>query len=387
LTMVGVTGTNGKTTTAFLLHHLLTALGHTAGLIGTVEYRIGQQALPATHTTPDALALQHLLRQMADAGCTACAMETSSHALVQHRVRGVRYDAALFTNLTQDHLDYHDTFDAYLAAKKILFDTLSEDAAAVVNLDDPAGAQMVADTAARVLTYGTGTEADVRVEILENTLEGLRLRLDGGTRRFRLVGRFNAYNLAGAYGAARALGYGRDETLDALAEAPPVPGRFEQFRFEDGTTAIVDYAHTPDALENVLATIRETQPPGARLWCVFGCGGDRDRAKRPCMAQAAERLADRLIVTADNVRTEPLARIMDDIRQGLERPDAARWIDDRAEAIATAAREAAPGDVVLVAGKGHEDYQIVGTERHHFDDREQVRRHFGLRTAPSPRGA
>ncbi len=379
LKMVAVTGTNGKTTTAFLTHHLLTALGCKTGLIGTIEYRFGGPPVPATHTTPDALELQRMLRQMVEAGCTACAMEASSHALAQSRLRAARFDVGIFTNLTQDHLDYHRTFDAYLAAKKLLFDHLPAGATALYNGDDEAGARLVTDTAARRVSYGQSPAADLRLEVLENHLEGLRLRLDGGERAFRLVGLFNAYNLAAAYGAGRALGYGHAETLDALAQAPPVPGRFEQFRFEDGTTVIVDYAHTPDALENVLKTIQATKPGQTALWCVFGCGGDRDRAKRPRMGALAERLADHVVVTADNARTEPLGQIMQDIRAGMQHPDEARWIDDRRAAIEAAARHARPGDVVLVAGKGHEDYQIVGTQKLPFDDREEVRKAFSAR--------
>ena len=383
LRLVGVTGTNGKTTTAFLIHHLLTALGARTGLIGTIEYRFGGEAVPATHTTPDALDFQRMLRTMVEAGCTACAMEVSSHALEQRRTHGAPFAVGIFTNLTRDHLDYHGTFEAYLAAKKILFDDLPATATALYNLDDPSGPALVTDTAGRVVSYGRSPEADLRVEVLANELAGLRLRLDGAERTFRLVGLFNAYNLAAAYGAGRALGYERAAVLDALAAAPPVPGRFEQVAFADGTTVIVDYAHTPDALENVLETIRETKPEGAALWCLFGCGGDRDATKRPLMGAVAERLADHVIVTADNARTEPLANIMHDIRAGFERPEAARWIDDRRAAIAAAATLAAPGDVVLVAGKGHEAYQIVGTEKRPFDDREEVKKHFAARGLPS----
>ena len=379
LTLVGVTGTNGKTTTAYLVHHLLTTLGEKTGLFGTIEYRFGGAPVTATHTTPDALVLNQMLRRMVDAGCTTCAMEVSSHALAQERVRALAFDVGLFTNLTRDHLDYHGTFSAYLDAKKRLFDDLPAGATALYNRDDLAGPKVVAGTAARVISFGDSDAADIRLEVIENGLRGLRLRLDGGERAFRLVGRFNAYNLAAAYGAARALGYEREAVLDALAEAPPVPGRFEQFAFDDGITVIVDYAHTPDALENVLQTIRRSMPDGAALWCLFGCGGDRDATKRPVMGQSAERYADHVIVTADNTRTEPLAQIMNDIRAGMHRPDDAHWIGDRRAAIEAAARHAAPGDVVLVAGKGHEAYQVIGTEKRPFDDREEVKALFGAR--------
>lgn len=379
LDLVGVTGTNGKTTTAYLTHYLLTALGRTAGLLSTIDYHFGAGPVPATHTTPDALDLHRMFHRMVEAGCTACAMEVSSHALVQDRVRTLPFKVGIFTNLTRDHLDYHGTLEAYRDAKKRLFDDLPSGSTALYNLDDPAGKAVVADTAATTVAYGTSDAADVRLEVLRDELRGLHLRLDGQTRSFRLVGRFNAYNLAAAYGAARALGYGREAVLDALATAPPIPGRFEQFAFEDGTTVVVDYAHTPDALENVLQTIRRTKPPAAALWCLFGCGGDRDATKRPFMGAVAEAYADHVIVTADNTRTESLARIMDDIRAGMRRPETARWIEDRHEAIEAAARHAAPGDVVLVAGKGHEAYQVIGTQKTDFDDREEVKKRFGSR--------
>ena len=376
LKLIGVTGTNGKTTVTHLIDHLLTELGETSGLIGTIAFRLGGPPKPATHTTPDALRLNQMLRTMVAAGCTSCTMEVSSHALDQDRVRALHYDVAVFTNLTRDHLDYHGSFQAYLAAKKKLFDGLPATSVAVYNLDDPAGSQVVADTSARRLSYGRTSEADVHVDVLENRLSGLRLRLDGMERAFRLVGLFNAYNLAAAYAAGRALGYSATDVLDALATAPPVPGRFETFRFGGGTTVIVDYAHTPDALENVLQTIRATKPAGAALWCVFGCGGDRDAGKRRPMGTLAEHYADRVVVTSDNPRTEDPEGIMNDIRRGMDRPAEAAWIVSRREAIAYVAHHAAPGDVVLVAGKGHETYQTIGTERHPFDDREEVVRIF-----------
>lgn len=377
LKLVGVTGTNGKTTTTFLLHHLLTTLGERTGLIGTIELRLGGAPIEASLTTPDALEINRLLRTMVTQGCTACVMEVSSHALDQDRVRGLRYDAALFTNLTRDHLDYHPSLQHYLAAKKKLFDGLTPEATALYNRDDAAGPQMVADTAAHVVSYGRTPEADLQVEVLANRLDGLRLRLDGRERTFRLVGLFNAYNLLAAYGAGRALGYAPGDVLDALATAAPVPGRFEQFRFASGTTVIVDYAHTPDALENVLQTIHETRPAEAAVWCLFGCGGDRDRDKRRLMGAIAERHADRVIVTSDNPRTEDPEAIMNDIRRGMDRPGEALWIVDRRAAIREAAARARPGDVVLVAGKGHEPYQVIGTEKRPFDDREEVKQSFG----------
>ena len=379
LTMVGVTGTNGKTTTTFLLHHMLTALDEKAGLVGTIALRIGEEQVAADLTTPDALELQRLLRRMVDAECTTCVMEVSSHALVQERVHGIAFDAAVFTNLTQEHLDYHGSFSNYLAAKKRLFDGLAAEAVALYNLDDESGSQMVADTAAEKWSYGQSEAADLRVEVVANRLQGLRLRLDGRGQDFRLVGLFNAYNLVAAYGTGCALGHAPQDVLAALGSAPPVPGRFEQIHFEDGRTVIVDYAHTPDALENVLTTIRAIKPKGSRLWCIFGCGGDRDQSKRRIMGSIAERYAERVIVTSDNPRTEDPASIMNDIRRGMNRPIEAQWIVDRREAIRQASLQAQSGDVVLVAGKGHETYQIIGTDKLPFDDREEVKKNFALR--------
>ena len=379
LRMVGVTGTNGKTTTTFLLHHALQTVGLKTGLIGTIRIDVGGGPMEPTHTTPDAVELQGLLRQMVDNGCTACAMEVSSHALDQDRARAVDFDAAVFTNLTRDHMDYHGSFDHYRAAKKKLFDGLSAEAAALYNADDPAGAYMVEHTQARRVSYGQSPEADLRVEVLENGVRGLRLRLDGAERTCRLVGSFNAYNLAAAYGAGLALGAPRTALLDALALAPPPPGRFEQISFSDGTTVIVDYAHTPDALDNVLQTLRQMKPPGAALWCIFGCGGDRDRSKRRIMGSIAEREADQVVVTSDNPRTEDPETIMDEIRRGMDRPAQAAWIVDRKEALQWAAEHVRPGDVVLVAGKGHEPYQIVGAKKRPFDDRAVVRQLFSMK--------
>ncbi|HEX9951887.1 MAG TPA: UDP-N-acetylmuramoyl-L-alanyl-D-glutamate--2,6-diaminopimelate ligase [Rubricoccaceae bacterium] len=370
LALVGITGTNGKTTTAFLVHGLLSTLGYTAGLVGTVENRIGAARYATAYTTPEAPELQRLLRAMADGGVTHVAMEVSSHGLALDRVRTLGFEVAVFTNLTQDHLDFHETPEAYAAAKKSLFDGLAPGATAIVNADDPAWREMTRDTAARVVTVGTNADVDVRVEVVENALAGLLLRIDGHERRFRMAGRFNALNLVSAYAVGRALGFAADETLDALAAAPGVPGRFETVRGGAGDVlGIVDYAHTPDALDNVLATAREIVPAGRALWVVFGCGGDRDRTKRPIMAAAAEAGADRVILTSDNPRTEDPAAILADVARGLARPDAARVVPDRAEAIRTAALDARPGDVVVVAGKGHETYQIVGATRHAFDDR------------------
>ena len=373
LQMVGVTGTNGKTTTAFLTHHLLNTLGTRAGLIGTVKVDLGGTVSPAAMTTPDPVALQQALRTMVDNGCRACAMEVSSHALDQQRVRGVDYDAAIFTNLTPEHLDYHGTIEAYRDAKKKLFDGLRRDAAAIYNMDDPSGAAVIRDAEAARISYGRNPAADVRLDVLKNGINGLRLRIDGQEAQFHLVGLFNAYNLTAAYAACTALGYDPRQVLAALEQAQPVPGRFEQMRVSKGRTVVVDYAHTPDALQNVLETAVALRPTGVRIWCVFGCGGDRDRSKRPVMGRIAEQLADQVVVTSDNPRTESPADILEEIRTGIREPDRAHWILDRREAIRWTAEASAAGDIVVIAGKGHEDYQILGTEKIHFDDREEAR--------------
>ena len=378
LDMIGITGTNGKTTTAFLVHHLLTMLGQKTGLISTVSYKIGQNDIPATHTTPDALDTARMLRQMVDEGCGACVMEVSSHALEQERVRTIPYRTAVFTNLSQDHLDYHETMEAYFSAKKRLFDGLKPRSVAVYNRDDPAGEGMVADSRAEKLSYGLHPEADIRGEVLENALEGLMLSIEGSARRYNLVGGFNAYNLMAAYGVGKSLGYDGAEIVNELAAASPVPGRFERISVSRGRYVVVDYAHTPDALENVLRTARETRGDSSKLWCLMGCGGDRDASKRPVMGEIAERLADHVIVTSDNPRTEDPAGILDDIKIGFTAPDRAAWIVDRREAIKASADRSAPGDVILIAGKGHEPYQVVGTEKRPFDDREEAIKAFGL---------
>lgn len=374
LNILGVTGTNGKTTTVFLLHHLMTALGEKTGLVGTIENRIGEQVIATDYTTPEPIELNRVLRAMVDAGCSTCAMEVSSHGLALGRVRGQRFRVGVFTNLTHDHLDFHGSFEAYASAKKMLFDSLENDSAAIVNADDPAWESMVADSAARVITFGTDADADIRVEVLENALNGLLLRLDGVEEKFQLAGRFNALNLAAAYAVGRELGYSQDDVLEVLTHAPGVPGRFETFGSEDGVLGIVDYAHTPDALDNVLRTAREMMEPNRKLVAVFGCGGDRDRAKRPRMARVAEIHADRVILTNDNPRAEDPLTILAEIQAGLQNPSAATTLPNRAEAIATAVAGSARGDIVVVAGKGHEDHQIIGTEKRPFDDRVHLKK-------------
>ncbi|MCM1151250.1 MAG: UDP-N-acetylmuramoyl-L-alanyl-D-glutamate--2,6-diaminopimelate ligase [Alistipes sp.] len=376
LKLVGVTGTNGKTTTATLLYDLVRALGHKAGLISTVVYKIDERTVASTHTTPDSIRLNAMMREMVDAGCDYCFMECSSHAIVQERTRGLHFAGGLFSNITHDHLDYHKTFAAYIRAKQLFFDALPSDAFALTNVDDRNGRVMVQNTRARVSTCSLRSMADFRCKIVEQHLDGMLLRMDGCEVWTGLVGRFNAYNLLTVYGAARLLGFGRDEALRVLSALQPVAGRFEVIRSADGTTAVVDYAHTPDALENVIRTIEEIRRPGQQLIVVCGCGGDRDRTKRPEMAVIAVKYASTAVFTSDNPRHESPEAILDEMTAGLDPSVRYLRIVDRAEAIRTAAMLARPGDIVLIAGKGHEDYQIVGDEKHRFDDREQVRKAF-----------
>ena len=376
LKLVGITGTNGKTTTVTLLYDLVRALGYRAGLISTVVYRIDGRAVEATHTTPDPIRLNAMMREMVDAGCDYCFMECSSHAIAQERIRGLDFAGGLFSNITHDHLDYHKTFAEYIRAKKRFFDALPREAFALTNADDRNGAVMVQNTAARVSTYSLRSMADFRGRIVEMHPDGMLLRIDGQEVWVSLLGRFNAYNLLAVYGAARLLGFGRDEVLRVLSTLRPVDGRFEVVRAANGTVAIVDYAHTPDALENVLQTVEELRTPAQQLFVVCGCGGDRDHTKRPEMAAIAVKHASTAIFTSDNPRHESPEAILDEMTAGLDA--GTRWlrIVDRAEAIRTAVMMSRPGDLILVAGKGHETYQIVGDEKHHFDDREELRKSF-----------
>ncbi len=379
LQLVGVTGTNGKTTTATLLYDLVRAAGRQAGLISTVVYRIGDRTVEATHTTPDAIRLNAMMREMVDAGCAYCFMECSSHAIVQDRTRGLRFAGGLFSNITHDHLDYHGTFAAYIRAKKKFFDELPRGAFALVNADDRNGRVMVQNTAAAVKSYSLRTAADFRCKIIETHPDGMLLRIDGREVWTALVGRFNAYNLLAVYGAAVLLGFEREEVLRVMSTLRPVNGRFEVIRAENGTTAVVDYAHTPDALENVLRTIGELRRPGQQLLVVCGCGGDRDRTKRPEMAAIAVKYASTAIFTSDNPRNEDLEAILDEMTAGLDPSVRYLRIADRASAIRTAAMLARPGDLLLVAGKGHETYQIIGAAKHPFDDREEIRKAFEIK--------
>lgn len=372
LRLVGVTGTNGKTTVATLLCDMFRMLGHKAGLISTVVYRVGEREVAATHTTPDAVRLNAMMREMVDDGCEYCFMEVSSHSIVQERVRGLRFAGAIFTNLTHDHLDYHKTFAEYVKAKKRLFDTLPREAFALVNADDRNGAVMVQNTRARVSTYSLRSMADFRCKVLEMHFDGMLLSIGGREVWVDFIGRFNAANLLAVYGAARLLGVGADDALRCLSALHSVSGRFEPVRSASGRTVIVDYAHTPDALQNVIETINEIRRPEQQLIVVCGCGGDRDRTKRPEMGAIASREASVAVFTSDNPRTEDPETILDQIMEGVAAGSRCLRITDRAQAIRTAVMLSHEGDIILIAGKGHETYQIVGRERHHFDDREQA---------------
>lgn len=383
MTLVGVTGTNGKTTVATLLYEMARMRGIKAGLLSTVANYIDGQMVPATHTTPGPVELNKLLRSMVDAGCAFAAMEVSSHAAHQHRIAGLTFAGGIFTNLTRDHLDYHKTMAEYLKAKKSFFDSLPAEAFALVNADDRNGSVMVQNTAAAVSTYSVGGVATFCVRILEDRLDGMLLEIDGHEVETRFVGEFNAANLAAVYGAARLLGVPRDEALRHLSNLYPVAGRFQPVASGYGVTAIVDYAHTPDALINVLDTLNNyklSTARGARVITVCGCGGDRDAGKRPIMAREAQRRSDVLILTSDNPRHERPEDILAQMQQGLsaESDCLTEVIVDRAEAIARAAQIAESGDVILIAGKGHEDYQIIGDTKIHFDDREKVAEAFKM---------
>ncbi len=378
LKLVGITGTNGKTTTVTLLYDLVRALGFHAGLISTVVYKIGDRVIESTHTTPDSIRLNAMIREMADEGCEYCFMECSSHAIVQERTRGLHFAGGLFSNITHDHLDYHKTFAEYIKAKKKFFDGLGKGAFALINTDDRNGRIMVQNTAADIYTYSLQSMADFRCKIVEMQLDGMLLRIDGQELWVGLLGRFNAYNLLAVYATAVLLGLDKSEVLRVLSSLHAVSGRFERVCAPNGTTAIVDYAHTPDALENVIQTIEEIRKPAQQLIVVCGCGGDRDRTKRPEMAAIAVKYASTAIFTSDNPRHEQPEAILDDMVAGIDPSARYLRICDRTEAIRTAVMLAHAGDILLIAGKGHETYQIVGDVKHHFDDREEVRKAFGF---------
>lgn len=375
LTLVGVTGTNGKTTIATLLYDLFRKLGYKTGLLSTVCNYVDDKAVPATHTTPDPISLNMLLAEMVEAGCTHAFMEVSSHSVDQKRISGLNFDGGIFTNLTRDHLDYHKTVDAYLKAKKGFFDQLPKSAFALTNLDDKSGMVMLQNTAARKLTYSLRSLADFKGRILEKLFEGTLLEVNGTEVMVHFVGKFNAYNLLAVYGAAVALGEDPNEVLLQISTLHPVSGRFETIRSDKGFTAIVDYAHTPDALTNVLNAIHEVLSDKGRVITVVGAGGNRDKGKRPLMAKESVKYSEQVILTSDNPRFEEPDTIIEDMTAGLDNNEMKKvlCITDRKQAIKTAIMMANAGDVILIAGKGHEDYQDVKGVKHHFDDREVVR--------------
>jgi UDP-N-acetylmuramoyl-L-alanyl-D-glutamate--2,6-diaminopimelate ligase len=369
--LVGVTGTNGKTTIATLLFKLFSELGYTCGLVSTVQNQIGDQIIPATHTTPDAVSLNELLNTMVDAGCSHVFMECSSHAVHQHRITGLVFTGALFSNITHDHLDYHKTFEAYIAAKKGFFDALPASAFAITNSDDKRGEVMLQNTKAKKLSYGLKSSADYKGKILENALTGLVMLVNEIEVHFRLIGEFNAYNLLAVYGAAINLGIESNTALTTLSMLAGAEGRFDYIISNKQVIGIIDYAHTPDALENVLATIKKLRKGYEQVITVVGCGGDRDKTKRPIMAQTACDLSDKVILTSDNPRTEDPAQIIADMEAGLNTAAKRKYISilERKEAIKAAVEFAKPEDIVLVAGKGHEKYQDINGVKHPFDDK------------------
>lgn len=371
--VVAVTGTNGKTTTVTLLYQLFVAMGYSTGLLSTVENRINEKIIPATHTTPDSVSVQRLLKQMVDEGCTHCFMEASSHAIVQERMAGLKLTGAVFTNISHDHLDYHGTFDEYIKAKKKLFDELPKDSFALVNADDKRGMVMLQNCKATFQTFALKSAADFKAKILSNTLEGLELDINGKSIWFRLIGAFNAFNLMAVYGVAVLLGEEEEEVLRELSVIRGAKGRFDRIS-KGGVTAIVDYAHTPDALENVLKTINQVRTGNEQLITVVGCGGNRDKTKRPAMAKIAVKESDKVILTSDNPRFEDPMDILRDMQAGIGPSEMRKTltIEDRKEAIKTAVMLCQKGDIILIAGKGHEDYQEIKGVKHHFDDAETV---------------
>lgn len=380
LKLIGVTGTNGKTTIVTLLYLLYSELGQKVGMLSTVRNRILGNTIPSTHTTPDAISINKLLAKMVEKGCSYCFMEVSSHAIHQNRIAGLNFDLALFSNITHDHLDYHKTFDAYINAKKQFFDQLSTGSIALTNSDDRHGSTMVSNTKASVKKYGLKVMADYKCRLVENSFEGLQLNIDGQDVWTRLVGSFNAYNLLAVYAAAVELGEDKMEVLTSLSSLSAVEGRFQHFKSNNGIIAIVDYAHTPDALKKVLNTIKDIRSGNEQLITVVGCGGDRDKEKRPLMARIAANLSDRVFATSDNPRTENPDTIINDMKMGLDPTELAKIlsISDRAEAIKTACTLAQPGDIVLVAGKGHEKYQEINGVKHPFDDVEMLENSFKI---------
>lgn len=380
LKLTAVTGTNGKTTVATLLFKLFRSFGYNVGLLSTVQNQINEEIIPSTHTTPDSIRINELLEMMVDNGCEYCFMEASSHAIDQNRIEGLHFAGTIFNNITHDHLDYHLTFDNYIKAKKKLFDTVNEDAFALTNKDDKNGMVMLQNTKATKYTFSLNSMADFKAKIIESDFNGMLLNIDGDEAWFRLVGNFNAYNLLAVYGAAFLLGKEKREIITHLSSIESVKGRFEYVRSENGVIAVVDYAHTPDALENVLSTINQLRTKNEQLITIVGCGGNRDAAKRPVMADVATELSTKVIFTSDNPRNENPETILDDMQKGVKPLHYKKTlrIADRKEAIKTAISMAAKGDIILVAGKGHENYQEIKGVKHHFDDKETVLELFKL---------
>ena len=377
LTLVGITGTNGKTTTVTLLYNLFRGLGYKCGLLSTIANYVGDKCLETANTTADPLTINELMRQMVEEGCKFCFMEVSSIGMEQERVAGLKFKAGIFSNLTHDHLDYHKTFAEYLRCKKLFFDTLPSDAFAITNIDDKNGMVMVQNTKAKVVTYSCRSLAEHTCRIIEESFDGMQLRIDGKEIWTRLIGQHNAYNLLAIYTTAVIVGADPEEALIQLSRLESAKGRLETMRGPRKLSVIIDYAHTPDALENVLKTLRDIGPK-QHIICLFGCGGDRDKTKRPEMAAVSEKYADRIFVTSDNSRTEKTEDILEDIRKGFSNKGLAKalFISDRKEAIRTAITLSPEGSVILLAGKGHETYQIIGTEHRHFDEREIVNEVF-----------
>jgi UDP-N-acetylmuramoyl-L-alanyl-D-glutamate--2,6-diaminopimelate ligase len=379
LKLVAVTGTNGKTSTVTLLYQLFMEMGYNVGLLSTVENKINDRIIPATHTTPDALSIQSLLKEMLEEGCTHCFMEASSHAIVQERLAGLHLAGAVFTNISHDHLDYHGSFDAYIKAKKKLFDDLPKNAFALVNADDKRGMVMLQNCRAAQQTFGLKYPADFKAKVLSNTIDGLELDINNKQIWFRMIGEFNAYNLMAVFGAAVLLGEEEDEALMQLSNARGAQGRFDRLAIH-GVTAIVDYAHTPDALENVLRTIKGVRTGGEQVITIVGCGGNRDKSKRPIMAKIATQYSDKVILTSDNPRDEEPMTIIKEMEAGVNPVDFKKTIviEDRREAIKTAGIMANKGDIILIAGKGHETYQEIKGIKHPFDDRQVVKEMLNL---------
>ncbi len=372
LKLVGITGTNGKTTTVTLLYHLFRSLGYNVGLISTIENRINEEVIPTNYTTPDALELNKLLALMVERNCTHVFMEVSSHALAQHRVTGVTFSGAMFSNITHDHLDFHKTFAEYLKAKKMFFDNLNKKAFALVNKDDKNGLVMLQNCKGKYHTFALNSMADFKAKIIENTFEGLQLEIDSRKVWFKLSGSFNAYNLLGIYAAAVLLGEDRDRVLEILSDIEPAAGRFDKVIGKNKVFAIIDYAHTPDALKNVLETIQKTRTGREKVITVVGCGGNRDATKRPIMARIACELSDKVILTSDNPRFEEAEAILEDMKKGIPQ-DAENKVlvmIDRKEALAEAVKMAQTNDIILVAGKGHENYQEIKGVKYPFDDKK-----------------